>query len=354
MSDDAPSLPDDDAPAKPNHRPGLAGLALLLAAAALLVAAWSGWRLHQAGRASASAARADAVRVAALESRLAASGKHAEAGDARIVQLQSSLADLRADQHGLERRIANLETGFANLSGQQQSAHDTLLLDDAELLLRTAQQRYELFHDATGALAAYGQAITALAQVQNPAYAPVKTSAATERDALAAAAPPDRQAALDTLSTLRGKVAGLPLAQPEAAAKQPAQPGLWSRVGRAFSGIVTVSRDDGGKAPLMDARFARQSLALDLAQAQEAMLAFDSATANAALTRADALLATNFDAHDAGVSDARNDLAGLLARHAAGKSPQLGGALAQLRSLRASQAAAATPAPASTSAAAKP
>ncbi|MGH8126511.1 MAG: uroporphyrinogen-III C-methyltransferase, partial [Rhodanobacteraceae bacterium] len=217
------------------------------------------------------------------------------------------------------------------------------------------QQRYELFHDGAGALKAYSQAIEALAQVQNPAYAPVRVSATTERDALAAAAPPSRQSTLDTLSSMRSKAASLPLASAETMPAKSAKPGFWSRIGHAFSGIVRVTHEQGKAAPLADARFARQALALDLAQAQEALLAFDAADYRNALQRADATLAAQFEAADAGVKNARAQIANLLSQHSTGPAPQLGGALAQLQSLRASQATVpAAPAASATSSGAGP
>ncbi|TAN03762.1 MAG: hypothetical protein EPN36_11575 [Rhodanobacteraceae bacterium] len=352
MTDD---IDDDATERKPRGRPpGLAALAILVAIVALAVAAWSVWRLHRFAHDELAANKQQAATIATLQSQLAAGNQQAQAGSQRIGNLETKLDDLRNTTQGLDRRIANLETAYTTLSGQQQSGHDTLLLNDAEMLLRTGQQRYELFHDTAGALKAYTQAIAVLAQVQNPAYAPVRASAETERDALAAAAPPSRQTALNTLSSLRSKVAALPLASVESAAAAsapPQKPGFWSRVGHAFSGIVSVSRDNGSH-PLADTRFARQTLALDLAQAQESLLAFDDDTYRAALQRADAMLAAQFDTRDAGVQQARTEIAGLLAQRGAGPAPKLGGALAQLQSLRASQPAA--PAPASTAGGVKP
>ena len=326
---------------------------MLVAVVALAVAAWSTWRVHRFAHDELAARKQGAATIASLQSELAAGNQQAQAGAQRLGNLESRLDDLRTATQGLDRRLANLETAYTTLSGQQQSGHDTLLLNDAEMLLRTGQQRYELFNDSAGALKAYSQAIEVLAQVQNPAYTPVRASAETEHDALAAAAPP-RQAALDTLSGLRGKVASLPLASVGSTAGAPAQsqkPGFWSRVGRAFGGIVTVSRDNGTH-PLADTRFARQTLALDLAQAQESLLAFDDATYRAALQRAGAMLAAQFDTRDAGVQDARTQIANLLAQRGAGPAPKLGGALAQLQSLRASQPATA-PASASTAGSAR-
>lgn len=355
MIEDTEHDDEQPAPRTPRKRmPGLAGVAILVALAALAVAAWSTWRLHRFANDELAARQHDAATIAALQSQLAAGDEQARAGDHRIGKLESGLDDLRATTQGLDRRIANLETAYTNLSGQQQSAQDTVLLNDAEMLLRTGAQRYDLFHDSAGALKAYSQAIDVLAQVQNPAYAPVRASATTERDALAAAAPPSRQAALDTLSALRGKVASLPLASAESgapASAPPQKPGFWSRVGNALGGIVKVSRDNETTAPLTDTRFARQTLAVDLAQAQEALLAFDDAAYRAALQRADAALDAQFDGNDAGVKDARAQITNLLAQHGGGPAPKLGGALAQLQSLRASHPAA--PAPASSAGSAK-
>jgi uncharacterized protein HemX len=78
------------------------------------------------------------------------------------------------------------------------------------------------------------------------------------------------------------------------------------------------------------------------------LLAFDDATYRAALQRADATLSAQFDGDDIGVKDASAQITNLLAQHGGGPAPKLGGALAQLQSLRASQPATPAPAPAST------
>ncbi|MBS0381578.1 MAG: uroporphyrinogen-III C-methyltransferase [Proteobacteria bacterium] len=351
--------PDDNTPAakpaKPGGRPtGLAAVAIIVALVALAVAAWSTWRLQRTTQAGQAAGKQTAAAIASLESQLAANNQQLQASTHRLSALESGLDDARSTAQGLNRRIANLETAYTNLSGQQQSGRDTLLLNDAEMLLRNGQQRYDLFHDSTGALKAYSQAIEVLAQVQNPAYAPVRASATTERDALAASVLPSRQTALDTLSALRGKVPALPLAEAgtAASASSSAKPGFWSRLAGSFSGIVRVSRENGKAAPLTDPRLARQTLALDLAQAQESLLAFDTPDYRTALRRADTTLAAQFDGNDPGVKEFGTQLQDLLAQHAPGPAPQLGGALAQLQSLRASQPPA--PASAASSGATKP
>jgi uroporphyrin-3 C-methyltransferase len=349
IEDTAEETTVEPAPRRPRGRvPGLAALAVILAIVALAVAAWSVWRLQRFAQSQDAARKQDAATIASLQSQIAAGNQQVQAGNHRVGNLETGIDDLRATTQGLGRRVANLETAFTNLNGQQQSGRDTLLLNDAEMLLRTGQQRYSLFHDSVSALKAYSQAIEVLAQVQNPAYAPVRASATTERDALAAAAPPSRQAALDTLSRLRSNTAALPLANGgPASASSSSRPGFWSRLGHAFSGIVRVSHDNGSAAPLADPRLAPQALALDLAQAQEALLAFDETGYREALQRADALLAAQYDPQDADVKGVRAQIANLLAQRTSGPAPQLGGALAQLQSLRANQTPALPAAPAS-------
>lgn len=319
----------------------LAALAVAVAVLAVALAVWSLWQLRHTRQAEASAQKQVAAQLDDLQAQITAAGKQGQAGTQRLATLESEIDDLRTGMKGLGLRTSNVEAALTTLSGQQQSAHDTVLLDDVEMLLRTGEQRFNLFHDSTGALKAYAQAVDVLAQVQNPAYAPVRVSAITERDALAAAAPQARQSTLDTLSALRGEVATLPLATPGSeveASAAAAKPGFWSRVAHSFSGIVRVTRESGdANAPSADAGFARQALALDLAQAQEALLAFDAGTSRDALKRAAKLLATQFDGNDAAVKAAAAQVAGILAQPVPGATPQLGGALAQLRSLRASQ-----------------
>lgn len=330
-------------PAAEPHRRGplLGGIALLVAIAALVVAAWGIWRVQLLAKGQQAAHEQDQQTIAALQKQLAAGSQQAVAGTRRVAALESQLGTLQSSDRGLDQRIANLETSVATLSGQQQSGHDAALLDDAQMLLRMGQQRYELSHDVSGALKAYGQAIDVLGQVENPAYAAVRDSAITERDALASAAPAvPRQAALDLLTALRGKVASLPLASAApATASSASRPGFWSRVGHAFSGIITVQRE--GQAALPSGTpLGRQGLALDLAQAQEALLDFDRTAYRTALQQAARALAEEFDGRAPEVQAASADIAKLLAQGPTGAAPKLGGALAQLQSVRASLAAA--------------
>lgn len=356
MSDDTEIPVETTKPNKPRRRGGsLAAIAIIVAVLALAVAAWSTWQLTRARHADSAARQQVAAQVADLHAQIAAGGKQAQTSNQRLDAMESDIDGLNAGVKGLGLRTTNVETALTNLSGQQQSAQDTVLLNDVEMLLRTGQQRFELFHDSTGALKAYTQAIAVLSQVRNPAYAPVRVSVVTEHDALAAAAPPSRQSTLDTLSALRSEVASLPLVSAEATpAKPAAKRGFWSRLGHSFSGIVRITHESDDSHPVpVDAGFARQALALDLAQAQESLLGFDTTATRNSMQRAAKLLATQFDGDDAAVKAARAQIDGLLTTPAPGVAPQLGGALAQLRSVRASQPQPA-PVPATSTGGAKP
>jgi uroporphyrin-III C-methyltransferase len=336
MSDEARQ--GDPPPPSRVRLTGAALLAVALALLALAVAVFGYWNSRRLAREEAHRRAPIASRLVALERQVDARNRQGEAGEHRVAVLESTIDGLRTDLRDLDQRTANLETAFAALSGRQASAHDALLLDDAAMLLRTGEQRFDLFRDADGALKAYALAVQVLGQVHDPAYAPVRAAAASERDALEAAAPPSRQAALDTLSALRSRIGALPLASPEVGKAPSENAGLWSRVAHAFSGIVHVQRDTGAAAPVVDAQFARELAALDLAQAQEALLAFDEDTYQQALRRVAATLAARFDGDDPSVQSARAQVAALRAQHPGGAPPRLGGALAQLRNLRASAA----------------
>ena len=108
---------------------------------------------------------------------------------------------------------------------------------------------------------------------------------------------------------------------------------------------------------MADARFARELAALDLAQAQAALLAYDSKDYAAALQRVDSSLSTQFDEAAPAVQQAHKTLAELATQLPTSAPVQLGAALTELRNLltlHALSPAAATAAPATASSVARP
>lgn len=329
-------------------RGGSVALALLLALLALLAAGYVGWRQWQQRKGHATDAQtlnALQQRVAALESTLASvSGGRADLAQ-RLDAADQLDRTLQASQQSQGDRLRQLEEAVGKLSENTLSAHDATLLDETESLLRMAKERYELFHDAQGAATAYALAAQTLAAVNDGAFAGLCQGVEAERRALLASQPTGQAEALAKLTALRGVLPTLPL-KPLDTPAGAASTGTWSRIGRALAGVVSVQRDDGAPLAVADARFARELVALDLAQAQAALLAHDPKAFAAALQRADTGLASQFDDHAEAVQQARATLQRLADALPHNTPVQLGAALTELRNLRAVHTLSSSPAPA--------
>ena len=324
------------ADATPRRRtsPLFATLAVLLALLALALAAWSLWQQkHVQSDAQASTAQLQA-RIDAIEHDDAAAAAQQQSLARRMDALESDTRASRDATQGMDQRMHNLEAALGALSDQQLRGHDVLLLDDAEFLLVTEQQRLTLLHDADGALRACRLAEQALAHVQNPAFAPARESTTNECAALAQGAPQHAQA-LAMLSAIRQQAATLQPNEPHAEEQAATNDSVWSKLKRAFSGILRIHHDGDAEMPVADANLARELLQLDLAQAQAALLAEDQASYRDALTRASALLDARFDKAQPAVRNAAAELA-RLGNAPAEVSIAPGNALAVLRGLRAS------------------
>ena len=324
------------ADAAPRRRtsPLFATLALLLALLALALAAWSLWQQRHVQSDAAIRTAQLQTRMDAIEHGETATEAQQQSLAQRMDALESDTRASRDATQGMDQRMHNVEAALGALSDQQLRGHDVLLLDDAEFLLVAGQQRLTLLHDADGALRACQLAQQALAHVQNPAFAPARESTANECAALAQNAPQHARA-LATLGTLRQQVSTLQPVEPHAEAVATASDDVWSKLKRAFSGILRIRHEGDSQMPVADANLARELLQLDLAQAQAALLAQDQPTYRDALARASTLLDTRFDKAQPAVRNAVSELARL------GDAPAesviaLGNALAVLRGLRAS------------------
>ncbi|HWU75412.1 MAG TPA: uroporphyrinogen-III C-methyltransferase [Rhodanobacter sp.] len=333
-----PSLarPPRAAPPRPRGGGSLA-LALLLALLALLLAGYVGWRQWQQLQGSASASSDVAQlqqRVGALETNLAGVSSQRASLAQQLDDAAAVNRSMRDELLGQAERMRNLEDAVAKLAEKSLSGHDAMLLDETESLLRMGAERYTLFHDAQGAAAAYALADQTLAAVNDGAFSGVRQSIEAERDALAKSQPVSQASALQQLTTLRDTLAGLPL-KPLDTVPGGTSSDAWSRIRRALGSVVNVQRDDGAPLAVADARFARELAALDLAQAQAALLAHDREGYEAALRRASASLASQFDDAASSVQQARKTLDQLVHQLPASTSVQLGAALTELRNLRA-------------------
>lgn len=334
-----PIRTDRTVPARPAPRPrggGTSALALLLALIACGGAGYVGWQQwqHEQSRVG-QATNVDQLqqRVSKLESTLSGVNGERQSLSQRLDDAAAVNRSLREELLGQSERTRNLEDAVAKLAEKSLSGHDAMLLDETESMLRMAAERYTLFHDAQGAAAAYALADQTLAAVNDGAFSGLRQSIAAERDALAKSQPSSQAAALQELTGLRGTLASLPL-KPLNAPGDAHATDAWSRIKHALASVVTVQRAGGAPLAVADARFARELAALDLAQAQAALLAYDSKAYAAALQRVDGTLASQFDDGNAAVRQARatvRQLAGVLPN---GAPVQLGAALNELRNLR--------------------
>ena len=328
-------------------------LALLLALVALAAAGYVGWQQWQQQRGSVAESQRMATlqqRVDTLQTTLGGVSAQRASLDQRVDDAASVNRSLREELLGQGERIRNLEGAVAKLAEKSLSGHNAMLMDETDSLLRMGAERYTLFHDAQGAAAAYGLADQTLAAVNDGAFTGVRQSIQTERAALLKSQPTSQASALQQLQALRGAVDQLPLKPLDSAGAGQAT-NAWSRIRRALGSVVSVRRDSGAPLAVADARFARELAALDLAQAQAALLAHDSEGYAAALQRVATSLASQFDDSAATVQQARETLKQLQSQLRAELPVQLGAALTELRNLRAVHAlapaeAASAPAPA--------
>lgn len=328
----------------------LSAFSLLLALLALALIAWIGWQQRQMradGAAQLQQLRQVQTRVVAADRDASSTVSHQQAVEQRLDAMESDRNAERDAAQGLDQRMRNLEAALGALSDQQLHGHDMLLLDDAEFLLVTEQQRFELLHDAQGALRACKLAEGVLAHVQNPGFALARQSTSNECAALAQAVPSDQRESLATLSSLRQQV---PLLQPiesRSTTTAPRPLSAWSKLWHAFGSVLRIQHDDDTQLPVADAGRSRELLQLDLAQAQAALLAGDGQGYRSALASAASFLDKRFEKDQSSVQSASAALA-KLASQPAPAAFEPGHALTVLRGLRASQGLLAMPAPAAT------
>ncbi|MFA6229018.1 MAG: uroporphyrinogen-III C-methyltransferase [Rhodanobacter sp.] len=324
---------------------GLLAWALLLALAALAAASYVGWRQwqQQTGVSAAALDTADLrTRVSSLETALTGVNDQRSSLDQRLNDAAAVNRSLREELLGQAERTRNLEDAVAKLAEKSLSAHDTMLLDETDSLLRMGAQRYALFHDPQAAAAAYALADQTLATVNDGAFSGVRLSIEAEHEALLKSQPASQASALQQLQALRDNLVNLPLKPLDnGAAGQPGD--VWSRIRHVLAGVITVQRDNGAPLAVADARFARELAALDLAQAQAALLAYDSKGYAAALQRVNASLASQFDTSAEAVQKARSTLDQLSRQLPPNAPVELGAALTELRNLRAVHALAPQP-----------
>jgi uroporphyrin-3 C-methyltransferase len=324
-------------PTSPRSSGGTLALALLLALIAIVgvgYVAWRQWKLTHISTVALRTTTGLEDRVNTMEHALSGATNQDTLLMQRLNDADQVNRSLREELLSQDQRVRDLEEAVGRLSEKTLSGQDAMRLDETESLLRMGAERYTLFHDAQSAAQAYALADQALAGVSDSAFNGVRQSIDAEREALVKSQSADRQQLLDTVVQLRNDLPGLPL-KPLDEPTTNQDNGVWARIRRALYSVIQIHRDNGAPVDIADARIAREMVALDLAQAQAALIAWDDDACSAALKRVDAGLVAQFDPQSPAVQQARDHIATLGNQLKPSIPVKLGGALSELRNLRA-------------------
>jgi uroporphyrin-3 C-methyltransferase len=348
MSDPAPA-PAVTAPAAASRRSALPSLAILLAAGALGLGGWAAWQGFAAQRtlAGIEAARdAQASLLARLEREGGEASRAAQALERRLRDAEGINQSLREEILGLGERARLLEDAVSRLAERNLSGAVLLRLNEAEFLLGLGRERLALFDDPQATIAAFQLADAELAALDDPLFAGVRQTIAAEIAALSAAPRVDRAGLLARLDAVADALPNLPpRGAPEADTPElPPGAGWLDHAAATLARFVRVRELPADGVP--PALAGRAAVGVELAVAKSALVADDDAALRAAVERARGQLAAAFDGADPAVQRALATLDAVLATPARGPLPEIGGALEELRNLRATRALAESSAPA--------
>ncbi len=341
---DEPSAPGREVAVadEPRKRAGGAlkwTLALLLLAAVASMFWWTSRGAKTAGETAADPAQQLNSQVDSLMHSVAQIRSATDTLRARLDDGDKVDASVREQMLSLSERTRLLEDAVANLANKRLSGHDVLALDEAELLLTLGGERFSLFRDTVGTIAAYRAADTALSEVEDAAFSTVRQSITTEIAALNATPAADTSLVVAQIDQLRARIERLPAAHRLSDANT--APENESRLMRVLGGFVQIHHDDDTHklAALTDASLARSLAILDLRDAQAASLTRDAERYKQALSAARGQIAAAFDAESADVVATLAQIDTLAKAPLAPQPPVLMGAsLKELRNLRASHA----------------
>jgi uroporphyrin-3 C-methyltransferase len=294
--------PADKPPVKPTVKQKSGGnvlglLALLIALAALVLAGWM-YQQDQLLAAQEQNANAD------FKTELRALGTSQGEFKALISAQREALSQLRSDVGtrlgALTMRSQNLEVTVESLATVDRQ---DWLLTEVEYLLRLANQRAQLSHDARSAAQLLGSADEILRDLDEPALLPVRAELAREIGALQSSAERDVEGSYLALQALASEVEKLriykapsyvpiPVQVEESAWQQRLQGGLIAALEKLRSYIRIDHHQDNFRAQLAPEQEAvlRASLQLMFEQAQLALLANQPVLYERALEKAAAWL----------------------------------------------------------------
>ncbi len=322
----------------------------LLAVIALLLGGVALWQVQslRATQDAADAARAaQADLLARLERDASEVLRSARTLERRLGDAEGVNQSVREEVLGLGERARLLEDAVARLADRNLSGTVLLRLNEAEFLLRMGHERLRLFDDAQATIAAFQLADAELAALEDPLFAGVRQTIASEIAALAAVPQIERSALLLRLDAVADSLPTLPARSALIDARPPELPpaaGWMDRAAAALGQFVRVREVSTDATALIDplnADAARAALAIELALAKAALVTGDESALRAAVERARRHLSGTFAVDQASVQQALTALDAVLASPAQAAWPDIGNSLKELRNLRATRAMAA-------------
>ncbi|HEY5776403.1 MAG TPA: uroporphyrinogen-III C-methyltransferase [Xanthomonadales bacterium] len=272
-------------------------------------------------------------RLKAVESQLA--GLQEKAG-----QEQASVSAVQASLRSLEQRLSATESGLVTVAAASQNSSVELDIAEIDFLLRTANERLQLFADPVAADMALQAADVQIEALNDPMFLSVRQRIAAARQALGQVAVVDRVPLMARITDLQSRLSALPFrgeVEKQPVAELPEDAGWWQSFKHTLSSLVTVRRrvpEDQSMLSLDDKDYLRQGLWLQLESARLALMRNDSDAYAASLNRVDDTVQQFFQNGSSRVQAMLLETSGLKQVNIAPAMPDISAPWTQLRQLR--------------------
>jgi uncharacterized protein HemX len=347
----------------------IAILALLVAMAAVFATGWQWWQTRLSDPSDASQeleitrvqeTQQQLVRsVASFEDRLGEVASPIDANeltrlDERLSLLESQLTGMQGQTgqdkasvsamqgsvRSLEQRLSAAESGLVSVAAASQNSSEALDIAEIDFLLRTANERLQLFADPVAADLALRAADVQIEALNDPMYLSVRQRIAAARQALAQVPTIDRVHLTAQITDLQSKVSSMPFrgeatVQPES--ELPEDAGWWQSFKHSLSSLVTVRRrvpQDESLLSLEDKDYLRQGLWLQFESARLALMRNDRGVYTDSLDRVSTTVDQFFQGGSTQVQKVLLGVAGLKKVNIAPEMPDISGPWTKLRQLR--------------------
>ncbi|ANF56781.1 uroporphyrinogen-III C-methyltransferase [Halotalea alkalilenta] len=279
----------------------------------------------------------------------ALSGRLEQLRDENDTAIRSALGQREQAVDALGERVDQNDRAvqgvLAELNQQQRSDAREWTYAEVEYLLRIANQRLGLERDVAGAQSLLETADRRLAEVDNPAFLPVRREIGSEIAALDSVPRLDREGIYLQLAAAQQQFDRLPLAQETKALAARVDDdaiysGGWreqlSRLGTQLKDLVTIRRHDEPLEALITPEqegYLRQNVRMLLEQAQLGLIREQPEIYRTSLDEASRLVRLYYLTDDTGVASALDRLSQLSSQQVRPELPDISGSLERLREI---------------------